>query len=573
MRFQLPTDLRSKSVRYLASCVDDLLAFQDDDGVFHPETILPVRNPADFQQFGFYPLALLFTLDHPDNPYSGDVRLLEAAARSCDHNVSVQQENGGYVTGAWDGGGGGTGSPNNWRTFSFFKSWELLRNHVNAERAAGWEAALERTVDLHYDAALHQVAEEGYGENHNVRNHPTWYLLNAYVVCSHFGRTEQAERMAEELERVCAVQHPSGCWFEHDGPVCVYQHISMASLSHYYRLTGSEAARVALARSIDFYRHMYYPNGHPVGIIDGRVRYAGYPMSILPTAWADTPEGRSLLHLVMDSVLEHGLGGGHEIHGGWLGLAFHTQFLVDLPEREPADALPAPLVADGYHQLADMPVALIRKGPWTVVASGFTRQPHDDNRWTLDYQNHISIYHESGGLVAGGGNGKRQDPLSSFTAGSRPLGLPLLASSGSVESLDETGLAVTLDYGNFTGRIEAHITKSAVTLTASVQGCDDAWFQLPMPMKQITGGVTGSGIPIHPEAVGNLNGKALGGSLSLSGRGTVTGLSQRARAILSYLPYNSHRQDGIYTSDKRVAVVAEPVPEDGSIALTITPDP
>ena len=149
----MPTDLRTKSVHYLVSCVDELLSRQDEQGVFHPETILPVRYPADFQQFGYYPLALLFTLDHPENTYRGDERLLRAAARSCDHNVDIQAENGGYVSSAWDGGGSGKGSSNNWRTFSFFRTWEYLRDHIDSARASRWEAALERSVDLHFEAA------------------------------------------------------------------------------------------------------------------------------------------------------------------------------------------------------------------------------------------------------------------------------------------------------------------------------------------------------------------------------------------------------------------------------------
>ena len=127
-----------------------------------------------------------------------------------------------------------------------------------------------------------------------------------------------------------------------------------------------------------------------------------------------------------------------------------------------------------------------------------------------------------------------------------------------------------MDYGEYTGIIEARLQADAVVLHVSFEGnASGVWFQLPM--KLITRGETGSGRSIRPEAVGDLDGVSLGGSLALAGRGSVSGLSQKARAILSYLPYNSHRQDGIYTSDKRVAIVAEPVPVGSPVVLTPKP--
>ena len=102
-------------------------------------------------------------------------------------------------------------------------------------------------------------------------------------------------------------------------------------------------------------------------------------------------------------------------HGGWLGLPFFTQFARDLalPQytEAPAAAVPA-IVGDGVHEVPALPVRVVRCGPWTVTLSGFTRPEQPKHRWELDYQAHVSIFHEHCGLIVGGGGGKRQAALS-----------------------------------------------------------------------------------------------------------------------------------------------------------------
>jgi hypothetical protein len=126
-------------------------------------------------------------------------------------------------------------------------------------------------------------------------------------------------------------------------------------------------------------------------------------------------------------LLQQPLGPGYQTHGGWLGLPFFTQFARDLPQKEPNEALPPPPVSEDIHEVTQMPVRQIRRGPWVVTLSGFTRPEAPKNRWELDYQAHVSIFHERAGLIVGGGGGKGKRRSHCSAAGaSRSAGCPVL---------------------------------------------------------------------------------------------------------------------------------------------------
>lgn len=299
--------LRDKAIRLLASWIPEILSKQDDHGVFWPDHGRPVRFNSDFQQFGYYPLAFLYLTSHPENPFAGDERLLKAAERSIRNNLAITNDYGESLASSHDL------EPahyaNNWRAFSWLRTVELLREHIDQSLIDQCEIALCRVKGAMEARARRDVAEDRFARRHNVRNHPTWVLLAAHCLARHFEDADLRDWTAGQLDRVCEVQHPAGLWMEHEGPVVVYQHITLSSLSHYYHLSRSPVAFTALQRALGFHRLMTYPNGVPVETIDGRARYTGYPMSILPAAWAEIPEGAAYLNFLLDKLLAQPMGG------------------------------------------------------------------------------------------------------------------------------------------------------------------------------------------------------------------------------------------------------------------------
>lgn len=553
--------LRDKSVQYLASHVEEILGKQNDAGEFWPDAGFRAQFNTDYQQFAFYPLAWLYTLDHPGNPWKGNPRLHAAVVRSFKNNLAIEKEDGSFVATSHDAGP--HAYPNNWRSFAWLRAWELMREHLDRDLDARCEQGLRRALVGLESHARQQAAEDSYCKGHNVRNHPIWYMLATFALARAFQQDQPAAWAAEQLERICAAQHPAGLWYEHDGPVAVYQHVSMNGLAHYHALTGSPAALHALDRALEFYRVFTYPSGCPIETLDGRVRYTGYVLSIPPAAWSRSAAGRSYLHFILDRLLDQPLGPGHQTHGGWLGLPFFTQFARDLPESESGDAAGHPaLSGDGVHQVPQLPVRVIRRGPWIVTLSAFTRPEAPKNRWLLDYQAHLSVYHETSGLIIGGGGGKRQAALSLFSGGSLPLGLPCLALEGAAETIGGASARIVLKYPDFTATLDAAVESDAVAITAcataSKQDAAPLFLQLPSPMKGAAPIVTAAGARPEMDLQDELLPEEIGAWIGREGQFKISGVDG-ARAFLHLLPFNTHWRDGRAPAEKAMSVVALPL--------------
>ncbi|MBE7464732.1 MAG: hypothetical protein HS116_14750 [Planctomycetes bacterium] len=566
----MPT-LRDKAVRHLARHTEEILSKQDEHGVFWPDAYYKAEFNTDYQQFAFYPLAWLYTLDHPDNPWRGNPLLLRAVEKSLRNNLAILLPDGQYQMSTHDHGP--HPHANNWRSFHWLRTLELIGPHLDKQLAADCEAGLRRALNAVEKTARGQAASTEFCARHNAANHPAWYMLATYVLSKKFGLEEKADWAREQLERICAAQHPAGLWYEHDGPAVVYQHITMSALSHYHALTQAPAAREALRRSLAYYRVGTYPNGHPAEVLDGRVRYTGYVLSMPPATWALDPDGCAYLHFILDKLLEQPLGAGHQVHGGWLGLPFFTQFARDLPDsEEPAGG--TALAGPGLHQLPGLPVCSIQRGPWTVWLSGFTRPAQPRGRWTLDFQTHLSVFHAERGLIFGGGGSKRQAALSLFTGGSRPLGLPCLALNGAVEKRGDAGAELRLDYPGFHASLRAEISATEVTLEAQADplpgspSAEPIYWQLPFLLKGPGHVRTEHDEVAELDILNELLPEHIGSYLGRVGKFRASGFSG-AHAVLHVLPYNTHWRDGRYTPEKALGIVAQPLQPGVPRKLTI----
>ena len=573
----MPT-LFDKSVRYLAGHAEEILKHQNEQGEFWPDAGFRTQYNTDYQQFAYYPLAWLYTLDHPENQWKEDPRLLTGVERSFKNNLRILTDTGAFIGSSHDAAPHAW--PNNWRSFTWLRAWELMRACIEPALSATCEAGLRKALIGIHGHAKKETSQEVHCRNHNVRNHPVWHVLATLSLARAFDDQARATWAVNEMERICAAQHPAGIWFEHDGPVAVYQHVTMSGLAHYHALTGSPAAAEALNRALGFYRIFTYPSGYPIETLDGRVRYTGYVMSIVPATWGRSADGRAYLHFILDRLLKQPLGPCYQTHGGWLGLPFFTQFARDLslPEykEESSGAAVSPISGDGVHAVPNLPVRVIRKGPWTATLSGFTRPETPKNRWELDYQAHVSIFHEHCGLIVGGGGGKRQAALSLFTGGSRPLGLPCLAQRGEVETIGAESVRLRLQYPDFAATIEVHVENDArLRLSARVHDCKPSagsvFLQLPFPMKGDGPIVTAAGARLEMDLQDELLPEEIGAWIGREGKFRIGGVGG-GRALIHFLPFNTHWRDGRAPAEKAMAIVALPLEVNSTRTVIFEPD-
>ncbi len=560
--------IRDKAICLLSSWVPELLARQDEHGVFWPDAGRPARFNTDYQQFGYYPLALLYATEHCRNPYTGDDRLFRAVERSIRNNLAITDDRGQSLASSHDLEP--SRYANNWRSFSWLQTINLLRGRVDASLVQESLVALATVKKAMESLAREVVTEPGFAVGHNARNHPVWVLLAAHCLARQFNDSPLRDWSAAQLDRICAAQHPVGLWMEHDGPVTVYQHVTLSAISHYHHLTGSPVALEAMQRALGFHRIMTYPNGHPVETIDGRVRYTGYTMAILPAAWATTPEGLAYLHFLFDTLLTQPMGQGYHTHRSWLALPFLAQFIQDLPEEQPhTRPLPPPLLREGIHVLGDLPVRVLRQAPWAIVLSGLTRPETPNNRWTLDYQSHLSVFHDRSGLILGGGGGKRQAALSLFHDDPHPLGLPTLARRGTVQTISPSAMQLLLQYDTFTAALTVDVSRDHIHLVAAAQGSDHVYLQLQFPLKGDSPITTAYSRTWPIDAQSEILPHQIGDTLGRQGLFTITGLHD-AHAMVHLLPYNTHWKNGWAHDDRAVGVIAQPLANGTSHSLTLS---
>src|SRR5579862_5033277 len=94
--------LHDKAITYLSKHAEEILNLQNEKGEFWPDAGFRAPYNTDYQQFAYYPLAYLLTLDHPNNPWKDKSRLLVAIVRSLRNNLAIEDAGGGFLASSHD---------------------------------------------------------------------------------------------------------------------------------------------------------------------------------------------------------------------------------------------------------------------------------------------------------------------------------------------------------------------------------------------------------------------------------------------------------------------------------------
>ena len=163
----------------------------------------------------------------------------------------------------------------------------------------------------------------------------------------------------------------------------------------------------ALDRAARYHASLTYPDGSPVETVDGRNPYhAGVRLG--NAGFSHTAAGRGYLA---------------RLHGLFLaeGARFDPDYAANLllnGGRGEAEETAAGRARHVYR-MGDEATA-VRNSPWFLCLSAFVVD-FPQNRWGQDRQNFVSVFHDSVGLVLGGGNTKLQPLWSNFTVGDKGL--------------------------------------------------------------------------------------------------------------------------------------------------------
>jgi hypothetical protein len=488
--------------------------------------------------------ALLYAHPHPANPRKGDRHLLVLAHRLGDL-LAEEQARGRYASRL----------DHHRDTYMWLEAHRLLERELGEERRAAWRhalldnlAPLAADVEKRQDYPRYAAPFIITSSNHyalwastlhlggRVFNQPEWERLGARIL-HRFASEEQA---------------PDGYWGELSpaGPTTGYDYLTATGVALYWEHSKDPAALEALRRSTGFHLHYTYPDGTPVETINDRNRHWGVSM------WghfgfSHFPDGRRYAAFLTrrfaargaDSVDLESLG-----RTAQNALYYHEGELAPIPPEQPRYV----------HQMA-VPAGIRKSGPWVVCLSGLVGTP-TTNRFFLDRQGHVSVFHEQTGLIVTGANSKRQPELATFaeTIGGQTIHTPI---SSRLEMSDQ-GDQLALAYNSFFAvlgiapRPERSLSlRIWITRTARAY---EARLALQLVLKPGQACETGAGLEAVPgEAPIDWSEEALGGCLRHGG--WTLRVPPGARLSWPVYPFNPYADGPETDVGRAVGMVSVPL--------------
>jgi hypothetical protein len=444
-----------------------------------------------------------------------------------------------------------------WTYSRWIRAFALVREALPGDVLEAWTRGLELGYSGIAATALDRV--------HNI---PAHHAMGLYCAGQVLDRPQWQRQAQEFLMRVVEAQSDYGWWSEHCGPVVMYNMVYSEALGGYYALSGDEAVMPALKKAAAFHAAYVYPDGSMVETVDERNPYHE-GVRLGNVGFMLTKAGRGFM------ARQHRL---HLATGAGFLADYAAQLLL-YGQDGPYEKSPAERPQFHFEMGAD---ALIqRRGPWFASLSAYVCEP-PRVRWQQDRQNFVSLYHDTTGLILGGGNTKLQPLWSTFTVGDTSLlrhepgdedpdfgprpGLLHVPHQGRVVR-SEQHLGLELSYGEVDCRVTVTLaTEDSAILEYGSCYTINADVQAHLPLRPRPGS------PVLIDGTTEFD---------LCGDGwTTTGtrlrhgcwelqLPQEATIRWPVLPHNPYRKDGAAAQEEGLMVVSLPL-QSGAKPLRVT---
>jgi hypothetical protein len=191
-------------------------------------------------------------------------------------------------------------------------------------------------------------------------------------------------------------------WGEFGGPSPSQQLEYLQTIGLYYEYSGDLAVVPYLERALEFQIKYTYPDGSLVETLDSRARYSPAPPQEGHFVFSQLEEGRRFAKFLVAQMMKRGM-----------TLPLSSGLLRNFRYYHEGAEARLPIEKKSYSLSSGNKALVRRKSPWFYCLSGFTA-PTTKNRWGLDRQNFVSIWHDQVGLIVGGGNSKQQIEWSNF---------------------------------------------------------------------------------------------------------------------------------------------------------------
>jgi hypothetical protein len=387
------------------------------------------------------PLAVAWGLE--GSAYHHDATVLDAIISGGDALINDADEQGRWINRKKDNS---TWGPHHmpWTYSRWVRAYGICREAFPEEARGRWDQALTL----------------GYGEIartrlSHVHNQPAHQAMGLYRAGQVLQRDDWKQQVSDFMDTVVKAQSPHGWWAEHEGPVVNYNFVYMEALGAYFSMSNDERVLPALDRAARYHANFTYPDGSPVETVDGRNPYHS-GLKLGNPGFSHTPVGRGYLFQQHRAFLAQ-------------GKSFSSDYAANMLLHA-GSGVTEDLQTDSDRRIYRMgeEAVVLRQRPWFLCASALTTEI-PPNRWGQDRQNFISIFHDTRGLILGGGNTKLQPFWSTFTVGDTALlshtpgdedpdfspreGLLHVPDRASYDA-DESRTTLTLGYGPETCTVE-----------------------------------------------------------------------------------------------------------------------
>lgn len=486
--------------------------------------------------------AVLFAKKHSANPHYGDPRMLAQA-------ITV----GDMLAAASEAGFSDTLLDTDWDIYMWMEAYRLIEDKLGADRQARWRREILRHVQTVDDWARPRKDFPWYTTPYigTSTNHYAVYAMNLLLAGRLFHLPEKEELALHIYRRlVTTEQAEDGYWGEHsrNGPTLGYNHLTLAAVSFYSEYTNDPDALKALRKATDLHKWLTFFDGSNAAVMDDRNRY-GHEGSLGAFGFSRFADGRRLAEMQADSLTTNAQPG----NWGWIAqnaLYYHDGPLAPIPQDEER----------GFHQL-HITAGMRKAGPWMIALSGIIDTQAPLNRFYLDRQGSISIFHKRLGLIVDGANSKRQPELATFVE--KKSGVVLHMPISSRLQMTPSGDRLSLAYEAFFSDLEiAEPSSTEVKLVYKITGKfdppDEARLALPLSLHAGEELITGSGRRfVLGEEPLDLDAFTLGGEIQH--HGWRMKVDPGARFTWPVYPYNPYRNARETTLDHAVATLTVPL--------------
>lgn len=383
-------------------------SFVEETGRFASSSWIP-----DYQEV-IYPLAYLATQKDSGTPFAGDARLISAALKGGDAICDSQYEDGTIEYLKKDSSSWGRVYPTKLLS-AWLETYVLLKEQMDEERKRRWQTGLFKMVEGVHQQILgkrnrllfsgiwrDEEVVWGWG-NFEVNSLSAWDGLNVFRAGQIFERKEWQQNGQRMVHSALESLDPTGFyWPEFGGPSPSHQIQYLQAIGLYYEHSGDLAVVPYLERGLEFQIKFVYPDGSLIETIDGRSRYQPEVPAEGHFVFSQMEEGRRFAKFLVAQM---------QLRGVTLPLS--SSLLRNFRYYHEGEEARLPIEKKSYSLNSAGKVVVRRKSPWFYCLSAFTA-PTTKNRWGLDRQNFISVWHEQVGMMIGGGNSKAQAEWSNF---------------------------------------------------------------------------------------------------------------------------------------------------------------